>query len=163
MARMEQEMTRAFESPFGGGFFGQMGSMMSSFDRMFENMANPASAPPHGTYYYESSTTTVGPDGQVHQETVRTRPGADGRPETTRYVRDGDQVQRVDPRDRLEGSRHSPIDDDVIVEEIDDDEYVPPSSERHEDQTHHNRDNRNRRTSPGGWIRDRFNNWMSHN
>ncbi|PXF49533.1 hypothetical protein BWQ96_00603 [Gracilariopsis chorda] len=163
IARMEREMMRAFEAPFGGGVFDQIGNVMSSFDRMFDNMNNPASAPPGSTYYYESSTTTVGPDGQVHQETVRTRPGADGNPETTRYVRDGDQVRRAHPQDRIESSPHNPINDDVIIEEVDDDDDLAPSSERRGDQRHHNRDNLNRRNSAGGWIRDRFNNWMSHN
>ncbi len=41
-----------------------------------------------GTYMYESHTSTMGPDGRMTTETIRTRPGRDGRPETQRIHRD---------------------------------------------------------------------------
>ncbi|KAI0562660.1 hypothetical protein FGB62_55g134 [Gracilaria domingensis] len=123
MARMEQDFARAFESPFGTSMFGPMTGIMSSFDRMFDEFAS-ASASGNGTYYYESSTTTVGPDGRVREETVRTTPGADGNPQTSRFVREGDQLRDSDPyqRYRIQGSHHHPLADDVVVEEVEEDD-----------------------------------------
>lgn len=41
-----------------------------------------------GTFMYESHTSTMGPDGRVTTETIRSRPGRNGRPETQRIHRD---------------------------------------------------------------------------
>lgn len=95
--------------PYGGrgglfddGLFGMMRGMMSSVDRMFDEMAASELDPNYrgggsssGTFFYESKTRTVGPDGIVREETVRTTPGADGRPETRRTVRESDGVSGV--------------------------------------------------------------------
>lgn len=55
-------------------------------------------------YVYESHTETMGPDGRVRRETVRSRPGADGRPATERIVHD-----EATGRSHRTTSRHAPV------------------------------------------------------
>lgn len=124
------------ESPHGNGFgggslFGAMRGMMSSMDRMFEDMTSSSrmmsgqnGGSGGGTYYYESKTRTVGPDGRVREEVVRTTPGSDGRPQTQRSVREGDDAREMGPFSvGFENDPNQPrIDNgepDVVVEELD--------------------------------------------
>lgn len=131
------EMTPFGSSMFGGSLFGAMNGMMASFDRMFDEMTagngfrNADGDGRGGTYFYESKTRTIGPDGRVREEVVRTAPGSDGHPETRRSVREGDDVRGMDPfaidmdqggwnaRHGYGQDRITPAEDDVIVEELD--------------------------------------------
>eukprot|EP00178_Gracilaria_changii_P023469 TRINITY_DN70_c0_g1_i1.p1 TRINITY_DN70_c0_g1~~TRINITY_DN70_c0_g1_i1.p1 ORF type:complete len:236 (-),score=39.39 TRINITY_DN70_c0_g1_i1:593-1300(-) len=172
MARMERDFARAFESPFGGGLFGPMSGIMSSFDRMFDDFAS-ASAAANGSYYYESSTTTVGPDGRVRQETVRTTPDADGNPQTSRFVSEGDHVRDYDPyhRHAIQGSRRHPLEDDVVVEEVDeDDDCLSPSRRRHDargrndasdEERSRSHEYDDRQNNPMNWVKERIGRWRS--
>lgn len=159
--RAERDMERAF----GGGLFsGNMfGGAMSSFDRMFDDATAMMNDGPDGsssTYYYKSHTKTMGPDGVVREETVTTKPGADGNPETRRTVREGDRIAEYGPHSRaVRGpTPRSSRNDDVIIEEIDDDEDDGREprwgrSSREESARHH--------ASGANWFRDRYNRWAS--
>ncbi|CAN8064570.1 unnamed protein product [Agarophyton chilense] len=174
MALMERDFARAFESPFGAAPFGSMAGIMSSFDRMFDQFASAsASASPagNGTYYYESSTTTVGPDGRMRQETVRTEPDADGNPHTSRFVTEGDQL-RNDPYNTysIQPAPVNPIDDRVIVEEVEqDDDCLRPPEGHHPRDRHHAYDEErhrpnardNHQNTTANWMKDKFNRWRS--
>lgn len=89
MEGMHREMQR-HSFPMFGSMMQGMHSLFDSFDRAFEH-----STPGESTYYYQSHTRTVGPDGRVVEETVRTTPGPSGRPETSRTVRDADGNEHV--------------------------------------------------------------------
>lgn len=172
---------------FGDGLFGMVRGMMSSVDRMFDDMAASAAGmndrgQPSGTFYYESKTRTVGPDGIVREETVRTAPGADGRPETRRTVREGDGApgaarfgangygaygdQRAMPRMmddyRVPHVAHEP---DVVIEELDEYGNVVASNDsnsdvRQEDQHYFDeRDRRERYEMPHEMNEDRPQSW----
>lgn len=100
---MQRDMDRALSSAerdmaamFGTGA-SIFGGILSSVDRLFDDMttgfaSTDANGRQKGSYFYESRTTTVGPDGRVREETVRTTPGQDGKPQTHRDVREGDQA-----------------------------------------------------------------------
>lgn len=143
---------------FGDGLFGMMRGMMSSMDRMFDEMA-ASTMDNHGggggggggnTFYYESKTRTVGPDGIVREETVRTVPGADGRPETRRTVREGESAPgmgrfRADAHEMYDSQDAMPRvmndgypgypgvqaapEPDVVIEELDEQGNVVASSD----------------------------------
>lgn len=72
----------------------QNSGMFGGVDRTWGEMERAAldgNAMPSGSaFYYESTKSTMGADGRVHRETVRTQTGSDGRLETKRVVRDAD-------------------------------------------------------------------------
>ena len=162
------EMDSFFDRPFGAGpMMGGFGSMMTNFDRMFDDMARgmDASSGGNGTYFYESRSTTIGPDGRVHEERVTTRPDSHGNPETRRTVRDGDRVTESGPFQGMPGNfrgiegrrhRHDVEEDPVVIEELDDDDNHPTSTPRRGD--HNNRDNRNQ----GGWLHNKYREWRNN-
>lgn len=155
--RSDQQMQRRMPegSLFNDGMFGMMQGMMSSMDRMFDEMASSSmmtsrqfqssgggDGHSNGTFVYESRTRTVGPDGVVREETVRTTPGTDGRPETRRTVREGNDITEMPPEygansfnvmgnmdmprimgDNNDNGRNSG-EPEVIVEELDEDGNV---------------------------------------
>lgn len=161
----ERDMDHAFGGGLFGGMFGNMQNMMTSMDHMFDDVhanAGPASG---GSYYYESRKMTVGPDGRVHEETVRTVPDEHGNPTTSRTVRDGDRVEEIAPSGRIHGHRSSRMDDDVVIEEVD--EHGEPVREERlvRRSSRDERDARGRERmhahSGGSWLRDRYNQWRS--
>lgn len=138
-------------SGFGGMFDSMLQGMQRSFgemerqmERAFEEAAAQSRDGRDGrgggtTYFYESMTRSVGPDGKVREERVRTKPGRDGRPETKRVVRDEsgrEHVTRTEgeiPRfgefardfGRIGGYGHegyNRLPDPVLVEEVHDDD-----------------------------------------
>lgn len=77
------------------------------------------------TCYCESSTRTIGLDGRVHEEVLRTAHDGERCMRTSRAVRDGDMREERRTRIRPSSRRDCWADNrrpDVIVEEIDDEE-----------------------------------------
>lgn len=175
--RGEQQMDRGITPfPTPNLFRG----MMTSFDRLWDEMTtnsipHPSTFQNHpgSHYYYESKTRTVGPDGRVHEETVRTVPGADGQPETRRTVREGEHNAHMRsvfdaqiPHPAL--SHHNPYssDNDVIVEELDEDGNVirddSPTRRRSRssrDEEHYHRAYQNEHSD--NWLRNQYRRWRS--
>lgn len=190
MQRFHQDMERSFggfglPSMFGGD---RGGGLFGSFDRMFDSaFANMANDTPRGnsSYFFESRTRTVGPDGRVREEHVRTVPDAEGHPQTRRTVRDAERERELDPffsgigggydrrYDRIAGANREP---EIIVEEVDDDEVM----EEEEEERRRNRGRRRQRSNygdveveeivdepaergagAGDWMRDRYRRWRA--
>lgn len=157
--RARDEPTLVSDSPFNG-MFGMMRGMMMSMDRLFDDFATSTMhfseghastfecRPGSGTYFYQSKTRSVGPDGRMREETVQTRRGSNGHPETRRTVRHGNNVEANQQGNASSRTfRHSAMprtmyDDeprqgyvarepDVVIEELD--EYgnvIEPTDER---------------------------------
>lgn len=195
---MGQEMRRFHEETqrsMGGWGFGSMfgaphgrdAGFFSSFDRMFDDaftsMSNVADNAPdgRGSYFYESRTRTVGPDGRVHEEHVRTTPDEHGHPRTKRSVRDAESEREMDPfwrgvRSPFGQEPYGMIDDgrrsdDVIVEELESSDEENPrvrhrdrSSRRHRDdadvQVIEEHDHRPQ-SRPGDWMKQRYDQWRN--
>lgn len=142
---------------------------MESMDRMMDEMHSGINNNnnSNSSFFYESRTRTVGPDGRVHEEVVRTAPGADGNPETTRQVRDGNNggghmfTHGQDGRIEYDGA---PQNDDVVVEELD--EYgnvvnssVEPQQQEQQVQSRPTNDsngNEDGRSNENSWWYNRF-------
>lgn len=188
MQRFHQDMERSFggfglTSMFGGD---RGGGMFGSFDRMFDNpfahMANDTRNG-NGSYFFESRTRTVGPDGRVREERVRTVPDAEGIPRTRRTVRDADTERDLDPffsgiggrydrrYDRIAGRHREP---EIIVEEVDDDEVMEEEERRRHRGRRRQRSNHGdveveeivdepaeRGPGAGDWVRDRYRRWRA--
>lgn len=82
-------------SPFAAMFEQIDREMDSMFRGMFRDMPSGLRSAVEGgggssTYMYESHTSVMGPDGRVRTETVITRPGRDGQPETQRILGDSE-------------------------------------------------------------------------
>lgn len=187
MQRFQEETERSLGAWGFGSLFGDApgrgGGIFSSFDRMFDDafasMGNVANGQGGGQYFYESHTRTVGPDGQVHEEHVRTTPDENGNPRTSRTVRDGEERGSVwrglrSPFEQdmpgMIGGRHH--EDDVIVEELDcsDDEderwgeyqgQLPRNRYERRDVDVMEEDDTRPSQRPGEWVRQRYNRWMN--
>lgn len=191
MRGFHEEAERSLAGWGFGSMFGDhgRGSMFSSFDRMFDDaFASMSNVPENardgrGTYFYESRTRTVGPDGRVHEEHVRTTPDEDGNPQTRKTVRDAETEGEMDPFWRgvsspfgqqpygmIEDPR---LDEEVIVEEIDssDEEgrHGHDGSHRHSSRRHRHHvevqefddGDAHPHSSPSGWMRQRYNQWRN--
>eukprot|EP00177_Eucheuma_denticulatum_P003234 GFKZ01005846.1.p1 GENE.GFKZ01005846.1~~GFKZ01005846.1.p1 ORF type:complete len:232 (+),score=31.30 GFKZ01005846.1:246-941(+) len=179
MERFHSDIGRAFgfDSMFGDRH-GTMGFGMPSFspflnDAMsaLENHARDG-ASGGGTYYFESRTRTVGPDGRVHEEVVRTAPDEEGRMRTRRSVRDGDirdeRRSRVQRSPRYDGRRDDRL-PDVIVEEVDDEEEERrqrrqrrrPAYNHGDVEVEEIQDGRQEGGTPAEWMRERYRRWRN--
>lgn len=180
MRRFQEDVDRTLGAGFGfGSMFGEHG-LMTSFDRMFDEAASGftgAVANAHGgsgTYFYESKTRTVGPDGRVHEEHVRTTPDEYGNPQTKRTVRDGDSVRETNPMDEEAflpfGRPHGMIRDprrepEVIVEEVDDDDTSRSErnsrrrARRHDGDVEVEEITEPHPQSTRDWMRERYRQW----
>lgn len=152
--------------------------MMSSMDRMFDDMtrASGHQSSSSSSYFYESRTRTVGPDGVVREEVVREQPGQDGRPHTTRQVRQTDQYGRVtegqgqsqgqsNRSGRIEGDEVN--NNDVVIEELDEygnvinnciDQQQQIQQQEEEEEEHRRNRDRDGRNAREGWWQSRMRN-----
>jgi len=101
--QFDRDMSAFQDSVFGGIFGGGPEAGGTPRDRShrhsffgdlrpFESAHNNNNGNNNGgfsSYMYESHTETMGPDGVVRRETVRSKPGVDGRPTTERIIHDG--------------------------------------------------------------------------
>lgn len=183
MRRLQQDVDQAFGGWGLSSMFGNRG-LMGSFDRMFDEAANGFSSAiadaqnGQGTYYYESKTRTIGPDGRVHEEHIRTAPDQHGNPETRRTVRDGDSLREMGPfetRPHLppasSSGAHRPYHEpEVIIEEIDDDDdgIAARRNSRRRPREHHGDVQveeivEPRHPSTRDWMRERYRQWRYRN
>lgn len=119
-ANAHQPMQPMPYDPFGS-LMNPFASMTQSIDRMMQDAiasGDGGNGNSSSTFYYESRTRTVGPDGHVREEVVRRRPGADGTTETQHQVREGRNGDIYTVRGEIESGNNAPA-DDVVVEELD--------------------------------------------
>lgn len=189
MRRFQEETERSMTDWGFGSMFGNhgRGGMLSSLDRMFDDafasMSNVAenAGDGRGTYVCESRTRTVGPDGRVHEEHVRTTPDEHGNPQTRRTVRDAESEREMDPfwrglRSPFGQQPYGMIEDPRLDEEVIVEEFDSSDDERHHDGSHRRSSRRYRedvevqeiddghprpQSSPSGWMRQRYNHWRN--
>ena len=101
-ADMNREMRRDMErAPGFGSMFGELidrsMNASNSLFNMFDRSMQDASSSGNGTYYFKSySRSYNSADGSGTRETIiRTKPGADGKPETKRIERYPDGTENV--------------------------------------------------------------------
>lgn len=179
MERFHSDIGRAFgfDSMFSDrqGIMGfGMTSLEPFLNEAFSTLENQArgGANGGGTYFYESRTRTVGPDGRVHEEVVRTAPDEEGRMRTRRTVRDGDMREERRSRIPWSSRRDGRSDDrlpDVIVEEVDDEEEERRESRQRrrppynygDVEVEEIEDGHQGGGSPAEWMRERYRRWRN--
>lgn len=193
MHRFQQDMERSFggfgfSSMFGSDRAGSGGGgLFGSFDRMFDQAFSTMSSDNHngnGSYYFESRTRTVGPDGRVREEHVRTVPDAEGNPQTRHTVCGAESESGMDPfysgiggydrgYERIPDVDREP---EIIVEEVDDDDMIAEeeaerrrSRGRRRPRSHYGDveveeivdEPEERLQSTGEWMRDSYRRWRT--